>query len=140
MRFSIKEIITVLGLGLLSAFSVTAIPTLFSAEKFAWWFYPHGGLIHEQVGAYIVSLSFAVIGMFYKKYINYILLVSIITSTLIAVYHASRVLIDGFGIIWGRSLWVLFTLVFSFGLYTLILFLPTYIIFLQKRGVPKLGQ
>ncbi len=80
-------------LSILAATAIKFIPTLFSAEEFARIFYPNGGLIHEAIGAVIVSVVLLLSFIFFKsiQFIN-LFKMSIVTSILIGIYDSLRYL------------------------------------------------
>lgn len=80
-------------LGLLSAILIKFIPELFSPEEFARIFYPIGGLVHEAIGAVIVSMVLLLSFIFLKntRFIN-LFKISIVTSILIGIYDSLRYL------------------------------------------------
>ncbi|PIZ44969.1 hypothetical protein CO180_03080 [candidate division WWE3 bacterium CG_4_9_14_3_um_filter_41_6] len=77
--------------GVVGAIIIKLTPQLFSPEEFARMFYPNGGLIHEAVGAILVSFILLIAFLFLKNIrLKELVIISLTASILVSVIDSSR--------------------------------------------------
>ncbi|NCS32593.1 hypothetical protein GW793_03815 [bacterium] len=90
MKTSSQKIKLIL-VAVLGAFTIKIFPYLFSAEEFAHIFYPYGGLMHEAIGALLVTFLLVIAVLFFKDiHTKNLIKISIISAFLVSMYDISR--------------------------------------------------